>query len=207
MDDIRNMIAAERAALAEVLAELPAARWQEPTLCTGWRVTEVVAHISMPFRYSGRRFFVELAKSRGNFNAMSDRRARHDARMLSVDQLTAAVADNVHHPWKPPGGGFLGALTHDIVHGLDIAVPLGIERTVPADRLSAILPGLGTPKTLRFFGVDLSGVELRATDMDWTFGSGSQVTGTMRHLVLVLCGRKLPKGRLEGEVSDRFTAA
>jgi len=207
MDDIRDMIAAERAALAGVLAELPASRWQEPTLCGGWRVKEVVAHITMPFRYSGPRFFLELAKSRGNVNAMSDRRARHDASVLSADQLTAAVADNVRHPWKPPGGGFLGALTHDVIHGLDITVPLGIERTVPADRLGAILPGLESPKTLRFFGVDLSGVELRATDSEFRFGSGSPVSGTTQHQVLVLCGRKLPKGLLEGEVSGRFTAA
>jgi uncharacterized protein (TIGR03083 family) len=207
MDEVRDMVAAERAALAGVLAELPASRWQEPTLCGGWRVTEVVAHITMPFRYSAPRFFLELAKSRGNFNAMSDRRARHDASVLSADQLTAAVADNVHHSWKPPGGGFLGALTHDIIHGLDIMVPLGIERTVPAGRLGAILPGLGSRKTLRFFGVDLSGVELRATDSEFRFGSGSPVTGTTQDLALVLCGRKLPKGLLEGEVSGRFTAA
>jgi uncharacterized protein (TIGR03083 family) len=50
MDDIRDMIAGERGALAEVLASLPATRWDEPSLCAGWRVREVVAHITMPFR-------------------------------------------------------------------------------------------------------------------------------------------------------------
>ena len=65
MDTIRDMIAAQRAELAEVLAGLPAPGWDEPTLCAGWRVREVVAHITMPFRFTGRRFALELAKSRG----------------------------------------------------------------------------------------------------------------------------------------------
>jgi uncharacterized protein (TIGR03083 family) len=201
-DDIREMIAAERGALAELLARLPAERWQEPSLCAGWRVKEVVAHITMPFRYPARRFVVEMAKSRGKFNVMSDRVARRDAAALTARQLTAAVADNVHHPWKPPGGGYLGALTHDIIHGLDITVQLGIARRVPEDRLGAILPGL---TKLRYFGVDLSGVELRATDTSWSVGSGSMVAGTAQDLALVLCGRTLPPGHLEGVHSGRFT--
>ena len=44
MDTIRDMIAAQRAELAEVLAGLPAPSWDEPTLCAGWRVREAVAH-------------------------------------------------------------------------------------------------------------------------------------------------------------------
>lgn len=205
MDDIRDMIAAERRDLALLLAGLPAERWDEPTLCDGWRVTEVVAHITMPFRYPGRRYLLELAKSRGNFNAMSDRVARRDAGLLTVPELTAAVADNVNHPWKPPGGGYVGALTHDIVHGMDISVALGIERTVPADRLGMILPSLTTPKIGKYFGVDLAGIQLRASDIGWTFGTGSPVTGAAQHLALLLCGRKLPADSLEGEQSGRFT--
>jgi uncharacterized protein (TIGR03083 family) len=207
MDDIMDMIAAERGDLATLLAGLPAQRWDEPTLCDGWRVTEVVAHITMPFRYSGRRYVLELAKSRGDFTAMSDRVARRDAGLLTVAELTAAVADNVHHPWKPPGGGHVGALTHDIVHGMDITVPLGIGRTVPADRLGKILPSLVSPKIGKFFGVKLSGIQLVASDIDWTFGAGSPVTGTAQDLALLLCGRKLPAGSLGGEQSARFTAA
>ena len=64
MDNIRDMIAAERAELAEMLAGLPAPRWDEPTLCAGWRVREVVAHITMPFRYS-RRGSCSSWRSRG----------------------------------------------------------------------------------------------------------------------------------------------
>jgi uncharacterized protein (TIGR03083 family) len=196
MDGIRDMIAAERTDLAEVLAGLPAAKWDEPTLCAGWRVREVVAHITMPFRYSRRRFVLELARSRGKFNAMADRCARHDAAVMSPDELAAALGSNASHPWQPPGGGYEGALTHDVIHGLDITEALGLARRVPEDRLRVVLPNLATPKALGFFGVDLSGIELRACDAAWTFGSGTPVTGTAQDLALFLSGRNLPPGRL-----------
>jgi uncharacterized protein (TIGR03083 family) len=189
MDDIRDMIAAQRGELAQVLAALPAASWDSPTLCDGWRVREVVAHITMPFRYSGRRFMLELAKSRGNFNAMADRCAQRDAAALSVQELAEAVRSNIDHPWQPPGGGQLGALTHDVIHSLDITEGLGLGVRVPADRLAVVLPNLVTPKSLKFFGTDLSGTQLQATDTGWVFGSGEPITGTAQDLALFVCGR------------------
>jgi uncharacterized protein (TIGR03083 family) len=205
MDTIRGMIAAQRAELAEVLAGLPGPSWDEPSLCAGWRVREVAAHITMPFRYGRGRFVLELARSRGRFNEMADRLARRDAARMTPAGLAEAVRSNIGHPWKPPGGGFQGALAHDLIHGLDIAVPLGLARPVPEDRLRLILPGSMADKSIRFFGVDLEGIELRARDMDWALGSGTALTGAAQDLLLVLCGRTLPAGRLEGEPSARFT--
>jgi uncharacterized protein (TIGR03083 family) len=205
MDTIRDMIAAQRAELGEILAGLPGPRWDEPTLCAGWRVREVVAHITMPFRLGRGRFALELAKSRGRFNEMADRVARHDAARMSLTELAEAVSSNAGHPWKPPGGGYAGALAHDLIHGLDITVPLGIDRPVPEERLRLVLPGSLTDRSVKFFGVDLDGMELRAQDMDWTLGSGTPLTGTGADLLLVLCGRTLPPGRLTGEPSARFS--
>jgi uncharacterized protein (TIGR03083 family) len=205
MDTIRDMIAAQRAELAEVLAGLPAPTWDEPTLCAGWRVREVVAHITMPFRFSGRRFALELARSRGRFNEMADRVARRDAAAMSPGDLTEAVRSNTGHPWKPPGGGYTGALAHDLIHGLDITVPLGLAKPVPEERLRLVLPASLSDRSVKFFGVDLDGIELRAQDMDWTLGSGVPLTGTAADLLLVMCGRMLPAGRLAGEPSARFT--
>jgi uncharacterized protein (TIGR03083 family) len=205
MDTIRDMIAAQRAELAEVLAGLPGPGWDERTLCAGWRVREVVAHITMPFRYGRGRFMLELARSRGRFNVMADQAARRDAVVMSSADLATAVRSNAGHPWKPPGGGYTGALAHDLIHGLDITVPLGLDRPVPEEPLRLILPASLADRSVRFFGVDLDGVELRAQDMDWALGSGVPLTGTAADLLLVLSGRRLPAGRLTGEPSTRFT--
>jgi uncharacterized protein (TIGR03083 family) len=189
-----------------VLGELPAGRWDAPTLCAGWRVREVVAHITMPFRYSAPRFLVELARSRGMFNQMADRVARRDAASLSPGDLAEAVRSNTGHPWKPPGGGFDGALAHDVIHGLDITVPLGLSFAVPEERLRRVLPASLAERSVRYFGTELSGIELRATDLDWSLGSGAPLTGAAQDLLLALCGRKLPVGHLHGDPAARFTA-
>lgn len=187
-----------------MLAALTAEQWDLPTLCAGWRVREVVAHTTMPFRQSVGRTLAELVKARGSFNRMADRCARRDAALMTSDELLAALRDNVAHPWKPPGGGTQGALSHDLIHGLDITVSLGLDRVVPLDRVAMVLAGLN-PRNIAFFGTDLTGIQFRATDLDWSYGAGTQIRGLAQDLLLVICGRTLPPGHLEGDAADRFT--
>ncbi|MEU5883873.1 maleylpyruvate isomerase family mycothiol-dependent enzyme [Spirillospora sp. NPDC047279] len=205
--ELRTEIAAERGALAALLGALEPADWDRPSLCEGWRVREVAAHITTSYRSSGARFLWELAKGGGRMNRVLDKMARRDAAAIPAADLHAALRDNTTHPWKPPGGGYAGALTHDVVHGLDITVALGLERRVPQERLRVVLEGMATPRGVRYFGADLDGVRLAADDMDWSYGSGTPVTGAAQDLLMVLAGRRLPAGHLAGEHSARFAAA
>ncbi|WP_410561714.1 maleylpyruvate isomerase family mycothiol-dependent enzyme [Amycolatopsis sp. cmx-4-61] len=203
---IQELIAAERRELAVVLDDLPPAAWTAPTLCAGWRVAEVVAHMTMPFRFSTGRFVRELAKSGGRFNAMADRVARRETAELSREALIASLRDNADHPWRPPGGGAEGALSHDVIHGLDITTALELDRRVPLERLEVVFAAM-KPKQVKYFGTELSGVALRADDLDWSYGTGTPLTGAAQDLLLVLCNRRLPAGRLRGAPSTRFTMA
>ncbi|WP_331461072.1 maleylpyruvate isomerase family mycothiol-dependent enzyme [Micromonospora tarapacensis] len=203
-EDIRAAVTAERSEQADLLATLRPDQWDAPTLCAGWRVREVVAHTTMPFRTSVGRTLVELAKAGGRFNRMADRCARRDAARMTSTQLVATLRDNVAHPWKPPGGGIPAALSHDVIHGLDITVGLGLGRRIPSDRIAIVLAGL-TPRNVAFFGTDLTGVALQATDLDWRHGTGTPVRGLAQDLLLVICGRRLPPGHLEGDAASRFT--
>lgn len=204
MTDIRTAIAGERTDLAEVLTGLPADDWDKPTLCAGWRVREVVAHIVMPYRLSTPRFLFGMVRARGNFDRFADRHARSEAAALSPAELTETLRENVNHPWKPPGGGYQGALSHDVIHGLDLTVALGIDRQVPTDRMRHILDAMN-PRQVKYFGVDLTGIQLQATDLDWTYGTGEPLTGTAQDLLLVLCGRTLPPNHLTGPAAAHFT--
>jgi uncharacterized protein (TIGR03083 family) len=190
-ESLRRSITAQRQDLAEILDALSLNSWEAPTLCEGWKVREVVAHLTMPFRYSTARFIGEVLRSGGKFNRMADRCARRDS-ALSPEELTTAVRDNAMNPWKPPGGGFEGALVHEVIHGLDITVPLRIEHAIPADRLRTVLHVISRPKSLKFFGVDLTGINLHANDVEWSFGSGVSMSGSAQAIALVLCGRTLP---------------
>lgn len=189
---IRTEIAAERRELAYVLDGLTDEQWDAPTLCGGWRVREVAGHMSMGFRYSFGRTALELARAGGNLHRMTDRLARRDAAALAPSELAAALRDNADHPWKPPVGGLAAALGHDVIHGLDITVPLGLGRRIPEERLRILL-GTVTPRTLRFFGADLDGAVLRATDLDWSYGTGSRgsrvVSRPAQELLLLAYGR------------------
>ncbi|MFE7545137.1 maleylpyruvate isomerase family mycothiol-dependent enzyme [Streptomyces platensis] len=203
--DIKAAIAAERRELAAVLDGLPAGQWDAPTLCAGWRVREVVAHMSMGFRYSLPKTVAELVRAGGSLHRMTDRCARRDAAAASTSELAGFLREHAHHPWKPPVGGIAAALGHDVVHGLDITVALGLDRRVPEDRVRLLLEKI-TPGTARFFGADLRGIQLRADDLDWSFGTGAPLYGSAQDLLLVAYGRKLPPGRLHGEPHPRFVA-
>ncbi|WP_350274315.1 maleylpyruvate isomerase family mycothiol-dependent enzyme [Kribbella sp. HUAS MG21] len=204
MTDIRTAVAGERSELAELLAGLPETDWDRPSLCEGWRVRELVAHITMPYRITMPRLLAGLVRAGGSFNRYADRQARRDASELTPAELVACLHANVNHPWKPPGDGYEGALSHDVIHGLDLTVALGIDRQVPAERLRIVLGAL-KPRQARYFGVDLDGVQLRATDLDWTYGTGEPLAGLAQDLLLVLCGRTLPADHLSGRHADRFT--
>lgn len=131
MTDVREVVAAERRELADLLAGLRDEDWDSPSLCDGWRVREVVAHLTMPYRYSVAQILLGLVRNRGDFNKLADRAARQDVEELTADELVAVLRANAYHPWKPPGGGLVGALSHDVIHGLDITVALGLDRRVP----------------------------------------------------------------------------
>ncbi|MEU3355105.1 maleylpyruvate isomerase family mycothiol-dependent enzyme [Streptomyces sp. NPDC037389] len=198
--DVRAAIASERRELADVLDSLTEAQWDAPSLCAGWRVREVAAHMSQGFRYSFGRTALELARAGGNLHRMTDRLARRDAAALSRREIAQALRENAHHPWKPPVGGLPAALGHDVVHGLDITVPLGLGRRVPEERLRIVFRTV-QPSTLRFFKARLEGVELRATDLEWSYGSGRALAGPAQELLLLAYGRELPAGRATAPLS------
>ncbi len=197
-------ITAQRRAFGDVLEGLPESDWNAPSLCSGWRVREVVAHMTMPFRYAAPRFLGELVRSRGNFARMADRVARRDAR-APIDTLLDGWRTNENHPWKPPGGGLEGALTHDVVHGLDITIPLGIEHPVSEQALRVVLGHATTPLGLTHSGLDVTGIRLEADDLDWAFGDGEPLRGRARYLLMVLMDRRLPAELLSGPAAARLT--
>jgi len=49
---LQPAVAAEFASLADLLAAATDAQWDTPSMCEGWRVREVVAHLTMAARYS-----------------------------------------------------------------------------------------------------------------------------------------------------------
>ena len=202
--DLAAEIAGEFLALADLLEAAPPEAWDAPSLCAGWRTREVVAHMTMPARYDGPQFMERLAATGGDFSALSDAVAAEDG-ALPAATLLGNLRSEMLHAWEPPGGGAQGALTHCVIHGLDITEGAGLGRRVPENRIARVLAGAGDVDLAQLFGTDLAGLELRADDLDWSYGAGELVTGPAQVLALVLCGRRVPQGRLTGQGTTHFT--
>jgi uncharacterized protein (TIGR03083 family) len=194
---LQPTVAAELTSLADLLDTASAAQWDTASLCAGWRVREVVAHMTMAARYSNEQFMAELQRCGFDFTRLSNEVAARDAR-LPTDELIENLRSEVMQHWAPPGGGYRGALNHVVIHGLDVTVPLNLPRLSSDETIRVILDDLTKRDGSVHFGIDIAGRHLRATDLDWSFGQGPMLCGAAADLALVICGRSVPPGRLDG---------
>lgn len=193
MTDAQSWVGATYDALADLLASAPPEVWDSPSLCAGWQVRHVVAHVTMPVRLSPEQFGAEMAAARGDFEVLSTTVAARDA-ALPLPELLGHLRSPLLHGWQPPGGGAAGALSHAVIHSLDVTVALAEPPVAPRDAVVVVLDGL-TEAQGAWFGVDLTGVRLEATDTDWGWGAGEVVRADSDRLVVLLSGRTLPDGR------------
>jgi uncharacterized protein (TIGR03083 family) len=187
----------QRADLADFLETLTADQWNTPSLCAGWTIRDVGVHLTQSAA-SWPRIAWEVARSGFRFNEAVARVAREDA--STPEQLVATLRGMVGGRRRPPGTAVADPLMDTLVHGQDIAIPLGIDRRIPlepavvaAERLWAMGFPFHTRK--RF-----PGVELVADDADFRVGSGERVSGSMSDILLALAGRKAGLDGLSGPV-------
>lgn len=197
-----EVIAAHRRSLADALSTLTDDQWRGPSLCAGWTAAHVLAHQTMPFRISEPEFMAGLQRSGGDFTTFSDEIAERDSALPPAD-LVAVLRDNADTPWQPPGGGLAGALSHDVIHGLDITWPLRLDYDIPDAALTTVLNALAGSGSETLFGFPLDGISVRATDLDWSAGQGAVLAGRSRDLLPLLAGRAIPGELFQGDGAAR----
>jgi uncharacterized protein (TIGR03083 family) len=190
--DLQSWVAPTYHDLADLLTTDVDA-WDTPSLCEKWLVRHVIAHVSMPARLTPEQFGAEMAAAGGDFAVLSDAVAMRDAALPIADLLDQLRSPSLH-AWQPPGGGAAGALSHAVIHSLDVTIALDRPAVAPAEAVTAVLGQLTTANG-SWFGVDLTGVRLEAADTDWTWGNGQLVRADSGALVALLSGRALPDGR------------
>ncbi len=191
-------IAAERRALADQLETLDDAQWATRSLCGAWTVRDVAAHLVVPNKINVGRFLVTFAASRFNFEranvAMTAREAKH-----SPQEIVADIRTHAEGRFAPPGMGSVAPLTDILVHGQDIRVPLGLQTVRPVEPWAATLDFVVSKKAQRgFVGKPLPPLRFSATDLDWSHGSGDEVSGPAIALALALLGRPALIDQLSG---------
>jgi uncharacterized protein (TIGR03083 family) len=193
MTDLQSWVAPTYVGLADLLASAPADIWDAPSLCEKWQVRHVVAHVTMPARLTPEQFGAEMAAAGGDFSLLSNTVAARNASLPVADHLDALRSPQLHG-WQPPGGGATGALSHAVIHSLDVTVALDRPAVAPVDAVVAVLDQLSAANGA-WFGVDLTDVRLEAADTDWSWGSGQVVRADSGALLALLSGRALPDGR------------
>lgn len=197
MADMWETIASERAALADDLADLTSDQWATPSLCSGWTVQEVLAHMTSTAHISPPTFLLGLAGAGFNFQ----RFARNGIERWSGDNPAQTLQSfrEVQHSRKHPPGPSTTWLGEALVHAEDIRRPLGIQHAYPPEAMRQVLDFYKGSNALIGTKRRIEGVTLKATDSDWTHGSGPEVRGPMLSLLLAGTGRRAGLDDLAGE--------
>lgn len=193
--DLKHLARQEREEFADFLSTLSPEQWDAPTLCEGWRVRDVVAHV-ISYDELG------LLGALGRLVTSGFSLDRANAVGLSASREPGELLDALRRHLTPRGvtAGFGGriALLDCTVHHQDVRRPLGMPREIPAERLRhalAFLPrarALGSPGRIR-------GLRLVAEDVEWTQGDGPEVRGTGEAIMLAAAGRRCALEELSGD--------
>ncbi|MGC4112592.1 MAG: maleylpyruvate isomerase family mycothiol-dependent enzyme [Nocardioides sp.] len=195
--DVFARTAANRRLLADFFDGLAPEQLDTRSLCDAWTVREVLGHLVMPLAGGVSSFLVQVVRARGSINRASERVAADLARR-PVGELTSLLRSHADEHGRAPGVGPMGQMADGCVHLRDCARPLGLPDDVGVEDWRMVLewlpsgvPGLA-PKR-RF-----DGLQLRATDQDWTWGTGDEVTGPSEALAMAMAGRAVALDDLQG---------
>ena len=195
--DIWSAVHAERKALAADLRDLSAEAWDTPSLCRGWTVRDVLAHLTSAASLSPPAFFAGLAASGFSFDKVQEKGVAAHRGTSPADTLAGfeAVVNSVRHP-PGPTATWLG---ETIVHSEDIRRALDIPHKYPADAVVTVAEFYQGSNLLIGSKRRIAGLALRATDADWSHGTGPEVSGPILSLVMAMTGRKAADDDLAGD--------
>ncbi|HTJ67181.1 MAG TPA: maleylpyruvate isomerase family mycothiol-dependent enzyme [Actinospica sp.] len=202
--DTFTLIADERRALADVLEQLTPQQWSAPSLCRGWTIHDLTAHLVMGLETTMPEFLRTLMMSRGNFDRAN---VKLTARWSTRDSgdLTAALRRHADSRFTPPGQGPAAPLVEILVHAMDVRRALDIDRPIPPESVRPALdflaafrlpPGAPGPNLVPRGLLDR--LQLEATDLDWFSGRGAAARGTGADLLLAVTGRRVGADQLTG---------
>lgn len=190
----------ERKALAADLDGLTDQQWSTPSLCSGWSVRDVLGHMTATAKMTPGKFFSGLLGSGFRFNDMSAKNVARETTGTPADTLAAfrgTLTSTTHPPGPLPT--WLGEA---ILHAEDIRGPLGIAHDYPTEGLTQIADFYKGSNLILRSKDRIAGLALKATDANWSTGSGPEVTGPLLSLVLAMTGRGSALEDLAGEGLD-----
>jgi len=197
--DVWDMARAERQQLADRLSALTDDAWEQPTLCAGWTVRDVVGHMIAIGTMSGGTLASGMARNRFSFDKFQREGITSNSEGKTPTEILAAFSATIDSHHKPPGPKTT-VLGEILVHGEDIfrAQDQGYL-SHPADHVVTVVEFYKRNRFPLKVKQRISGVTLRMTDADWSYGSGPEVSGPGISILMAMAGRKIALGELRGE--------
>ncbi len=192
------MIKEGRATLVDSLGKLSDADWDKPSLCAGWSVRDVVAHMISTASMTPPTFLAKLAGSGFSFQTMTRKQIMRIATGRSSAELVDLLRARIDARTAPPGPS-RAWLGETIVHSEDIFRALDGYGDHPVEHVVAVADFYKNSNMLIGAKNRIAGVALRATDTDWRHGSGPEVAGPAIALVMAMTGRKAALDDLTGD--------
>ena len=187
---------AERAALAEDLADLNDEQWRHATLCGRWDVEEVVAHLTAAASLNQWRWMRSMLGARFRVDVHNQRRVvehRGNTPTETLDLFRATIPSVT-----APSGHTAAYLGEVLVHAQDIRQPLQLPRTPTVDALTPVAEFYAHRNFAVRSRTAVAGLQLRADDGPFATGTGPLITGSTLALVMSMAGRTLYVEQLEG---------
>ena len=199
-----SVIEQERRWLADLLESRDAQDWDGPSLCAGWRIRDVAAHVALaPNPPSLGQMLVDGARARGRFHKLNhDSAVRHADRLGSG--LVTELREHADSRRLPAVTGYRNTLFDVLVHTQDVALPLGLDHPMPVEAARDGAHRVWTMGWPFWARRRLRPFRLAATDIDWTAGDGALVQGPITALLLLLTGRAARLDSLSGAGADRL---
>lgn len=196
-DRVFSAVAGERRQIADLIDELDDAGLATPSLCAGWDVKTVAAHLVSVFA-DDFWAFMKLAARRRSMARAIDELARRRAELPAVE-IAVTLRRRAEHPLSPPLFGPLDPLADILVHGGDIKIPLGLPFQPDPGLAALALDFLAGPWPFGFVPIQrLRGILLRGTDIDRAWGKGAEVRGPVAALMMSVAGRTALLDLLDG---------
>jgi uncharacterized protein (TIGR03083 family) len=191
------MIHTERKALAGTIEGLTPEQWSSPSLCAGWTIGFLAAHILAGAEQTPGNFLRGMAATGFRFNALMERDARRRAQ-LSPQQVAGRLGERTTTTNHPPAP-VMAMLGEVVMHGEDIRRPAGLPGTVAGDAANACLRMYTTASFPVGGKKRIRGLRLVSTDTGWSYGTGPEVSGPAMSLLLAMTGRAAGLDGLSGD--------
>ena len=202
MVDTTGLMLRVRRCFAELVASLDAHEWDLESPCPGWRVRDVVAHVTYIARTSAGRSTLDVLRFRMDIDRMLDEIAREQG-SKPPEQLVADLDATLDLRRRPPGISFGQIVVDTYVHGHDIASVTGRRFELDDADMARVIGEAVLTKPAVNGARRAKGLRLEATDIDFDWGEGPLVRATAHDHVLALCGRS---ARLDGPGADTLAA-